>query len=152
MVVARPDLTLMRNLLWVDSSAGLVVGVFVLALSPWLGGLYGMSRALILGIGGANVVYGLFALSLARRQLRPRPLIALLAGANAAWAIFCVITVAAVWPSASWIGLAHLGLEALFGFGLAVLEWRHRDLLANRAVSARHAREPRQDTEHARHR
>jgi hypothetical protein len=120
------------RLLHVDSTAGLVVGIGVLALSPWLAPLYGMSRTLVVGMGIANVAYGTFSGVLARRRRRPRALLAALVVANAAWAIACWVTAAALAESATWFGLASLVGEGAFVGGLAALEWRARDVLAPR--------------------
>ena len=118
-----------RNLLWVDCTAGAVVGLFVLALSGWLGGLYELPRSLLLFTGAANLLYAAYSFSLAIRSLRPRALLYALVIANGAWAVVCLGLAAAYGGSASMFGLGHLLAEALFVGGLAVLEWRYRAIL-----------------------
>lgn len=117
-------------LLWIDSGAGLTVGVLVLTLAPWLSGLYGLPVSVVVGMGIANVAYGLFSFSLARRPVRPRSLLVLLVIANATWAVLCLTAAAVVAPYASRLGMAQLLLEGLFVGVLAVLEWRHRTALS----------------------
>ena len=119
-------------LLWVDCTAGIFAGVLVLAGSSWLSEFYALPRPLLAATGAANVAYGLFSFSLARRAARPRSLIVLLVVANALWAVFCVIVAAHFAATASLFGLAHLIGEAIVVGGLAVLEWRHREHLTGR--------------------
>jgi hypothetical protein len=115
----------LRHLLWIDSGAGLGAGVVVLALSGWLTEVYGLPRALLLGMGAANLAYGTYSGALARRARRPRGMLLLLVLANATWAGLAVRLAHA----ASAFGLAHLAGEGLFVGGLAALEWRERERL-----------------------
>ena len=116
-------------LLWIDSGAALTVGVLVLSFAPWLSRLYGLPNAVVIGMGVANVAYGIYSFSLARRQTRPRSLLLLLVIGNATWAVLCMIA-AAVASYATRLGLAQLLLESVFVGGLAALEWRHREVLS----------------------
>jgi hypothetical protein len=120
---------LSRHLLWVDSGAGLLAGLAVLALSGPLSALYALPRPLLLGMAAANLAYGTFSGALARRARRPRPLLVLLVAANAAWAALCGAAALRLAGRASAYGLAHLLGEALFVGGLAALEWGRRDEL-----------------------
>jgi len=117
---------LIPSLLWIDCGAGLTVGIFVLSLADWLSRLYALPVALVVAMGVANVAYGTFSFSLARRATRPRALLHLLVVANATWAVLCGVTAIAVSSYASPLGVAQLVLEGLFVGGLAALEWRHR--------------------------
>lgn len=128
----RPIPRLARRLLRIDSGAGLLAGAAVLALSGWLAPLYDLPRALLLGMGVANLAYGTFSGSLAVRRRRPRGLIVALAAANATWALLCLAGALRFRDSASPFGLAHLiGEGALVGT-LAALEWRWREHLTVR--------------------
>jgi hypothetical protein len=118
-----------RNLLWVDSLAGLTVGIAMLLLLGRLVRWYQLPRDLLVLVGAANVIYGLYSLSLAARARRPRALILLLIAANAAWAVACLRWLAIYGREASALGLAHLAGEALFVGGLAIQEWRWREQL-----------------------
>ena len=80
-------------------------------------------------MGVANLAYGAFSYSLARRASRPRALIVLLVVANASWALLCGLAAAHFAGQASAFGLAHLIGEGLFVGGLAVWEWRERESL-----------------------
>jgi hypothetical protein len=118
-----------RDILWVDCSAALGAGLVVLPLSRWLAELYAMPRGLVVGIALANLCYGAYSFSLARRVRRPMSLVVLLVVANAAWATSCVVVACVFWEAASVLGLAHLLGEGLFVGGLASLEWTRRDRL-----------------------
>jgi hypothetical protein len=83
-------------------------------------------------MGAANLAFAAFSFSLARRPLRPRPLIVLLVAANATWAALCALAVVILAGRASAFGVAHLIAEGVFVGTLAALEWRHREHLARR--------------------
>ena len=122
---------MMRSLLWVDCSAGILAGAVALSFSEWLSQLYALPVSLVVAMGIANLAYGTYSLSLARRASRPRARIVSLALANASWAVLCGVTAVAVAESASRWGLAHLIVECAVVGGLAGLEWRHRERLLN---------------------
>jgi len=118
-----------KSLLWIDCTGGLVVGVLVLALFPWLSTLYSMPVGFILVMGAANLAYSGFSFSLARRAVRPRGLLLLLIAANIAWAVLCVAAAAVLATQASRYGVAHLILEGVYVGALGLLEWRYLDEL-----------------------
>lgn len=118
-----------RHLLWVDCSAGGVVGVLVLLLSGWLSELYALPLPVVLVMGAANLLYASYSLSLAVRKVRPLPLLVVLVVANGVWAVGCVVAAVVFAGTASPLGLATLIGEGLFVGGLAALEWRNRRLL-----------------------
>jgi hypothetical protein len=120
---------LSRRLLWIDSGAGLLAGITVLALSGWLSQLYALPRALLLGMAAANLVYGTFSGSLALRARRPRPLLVLLVLANGAWAALCGLAALCLAGRVSAFGMAHLIGEGIFVGALAAVEWRQRERL-----------------------
>jgi hypothetical protein len=117
-----------QRLLLLDGSAGLAVGVFVLALHRVLADLYGLPPTVLLATGAANLAYGAFSSRLARRARRGLPVgrgwIDGLIAANAAWSVVCAALVIALAGSAGPLGLAHLTLEGLFVGALAWLERR----------------------------
>lgn len=129
LLVACPLMPSVRALLWVDCTAGALVGAIVLALSGWLSELYGLPRDLLLVTGVANVLYATYSFSLARRAVRPLAGIVALAVANMAWGVICVGLVVAFADTGGVLGLLHLGAEAGVVGGLGALEWRHRDVL-----------------------
>lgn len=118
-----------RNLLWVDCSAGALAGVAMLTFSEWLGNVYALPRGLLLLMGVVNVLYASYSFALATRRRRPRALINLLVFANLAWAVVCLGLAVAFAGSAMLFGLGHLVGEAVFVGGLAGLEWRWREQL-----------------------
>lgn len=122
-----------KSLLWIDCFGGLAVGVCVLVLSSWLSTLYALPEPFILALGTANLAYGTFSLSLARRAIRPRALLLLLVGANLTWAIFCFAASAVFASQASAYGLALLLFEGAYVGGLGLLEWRFLDALVTAA-------------------
>ncbi|MFY7856609.1 MAG: hypothetical protein ACOVQT_10755 [Rubrivivax sp.] len=116
----------MRRLLRADCVAGLTVGSVGLALTGFgvLGEVLGLSQTVLFVVGGANVLYGLFAGSI---LLLPGPQtgrIALLIAANFVWCAACLLMVALHAHSASMLGWVYLLGEAVFVGGLAALEWR----------------------------
>ena len=121
---------LRRKLLWVDCSAGAVVGVLVVTLHGWLSEWYRLPRDLVFWMGVVNLAYASYSFSLAIRSRRPMRLIQLLVFANLAWAVFFCLRWAIVYSeTASFWGLASLVAEAIFVGGLGCLEWRWRKLL-----------------------
>ena len=128
-------LNVRQRLLWIDCSAGALVGVVVLALHPWLSNLYGLAPGLVLFMGVMNLVYASYSFSLALRRERPLTLLNFLAIANIAWGLLLIYWVAIFAGSASLLGLGYLLLEAVFVGGLGVIEWRSRDLLQTAVVA-----------------
>ncbi|MEM9996989.1 MAG: hypothetical protein AAF809_04755 [Bacteroidota bacterium] len=122
-------MTWRRNLLWIDCTGALLAGVLVLLLSGWLADLHGLPRSVLVFTGVMNLAYGAFSFSLARRAVRPKPLLSLLAGANMAWPLVCIALVVAHRATIGPTGLLHLLGEAVYVGGLGVVEWRSRDLL-----------------------
>ncbi|MBC8089847.1 MAG: hypothetical protein H7Z40_21515 [Phycisphaerae bacterium] len=116
-------------MLWIDCTAAILAGVLVLAASSWLSSLYVLPRRLLIVTGAANIAYGIYSFSLARRTIRPRALITTLVTANALWAVVCAVIAANVAAEASLFGTAHFVGEGLFVGALAAQEWRHRERL-----------------------
>ncbi len=58
------------DVLHVDGTAGLAMGVLLFALQRWVSDLYNLSGVIIYFLATANVCYGLFALSLVRSTRR----------------------------------------------------------------------------------
>ena len=80
-------------------------------------------------MGIVNLAYASYSLSLASRSNRSQTLILILVAGNLLWSLLCVRWAIVFSDTASFWGLAHLTLEALFVGGLACLEWRWRKLL-----------------------
>ena len=118
-----------HKLLWVDCIAGGMVGIIVTLASYWLSQWYQLPQSLVLFTGIANLAYGCYSFFLVRQSKRPKALIIFLVVANFLWAIFCVYLVIVYRDTASWLGITHLVLEVLFVGGLAILEWRWREVL-----------------------
>ena len=118
-----------HRLLWIDGTAGAVVGGGTLLAFGWLSHLYHLPREQVLLIGGANLTYAAYSFALAIRPRRPMALLTLLVLANATWAVLCVRWALLYADTASAFGLAHLGTEAAVVGGLAAAEWRCRDAL-----------------------
>jgi hypothetical protein len=117
------------DVLHVDGTAGLAMGVLLFALQSWVSDLYNLSGVIIYFLATANVCYGLFALSLALSTRRNASSITLLAMANFVWAMVCVVMFIAFFQTASVIGLVFIGLEGLFVLILAIYEWKNRQVL-----------------------
>lgn len=130
--LAKPVL-FSKKLLWVDCTAGAIVGIVVIAFSGWLSQLEGLPREVLLFTGGVNLFYASYSFSLAVRAERPMPLIKLLVFANLAWVPVCLGLAVTFFWSATPLGFMHLVGEAIFVGGLALLEWRQRNLLLTAA-------------------
>ena len=127
---ARPDRR--ADLLWLDGLGGLAAGTIVLSVHDWLASLYGLPGAVLLFVGSANLAYGATGTLLARTRRRPPWAIAALAMANMSWPLAC-LGIAVTWASTvSWLGHAHLGLEAVYVGALGLVEWRWRHHLVRR--------------------
>ncbi len=111
----------------------MLAGVLVLAGSSWLTGFYLLPQSLLVTTGAANLGYGLYSFSLARRVMRPRAQVLLLVVANALWAVFCMAAAVYFATSATPFGVAHLLAEGVVVGWLAALEWRHRAALIGHA-------------------
>lgn len=120
----------MRNLLWLDCGGALLVGSAMLILSGWLLPLYRMPAVLYYGVAGANLVYGSFSLSLARRTRRPVRAVQALALANMTWCVLCMAAAVLCFGQISVLGVGHLVLEGGYVLWLGRAEWRFRHLLA----------------------
>jgi hypothetical protein len=119
-----------KHLLWVDCIAAALGGGAVLLLGPWLPSLYGLPAGLLVFIGLANLAYGSYSFSPALLRRRPPVLITLLVAANGAWVLDCLGMALHFAGSATWLGLGHLVVEAVFVGSLAAREWKWRVQLA----------------------
>jgi protein-S-isoprenylcysteine O-methyltransferase Ste14 len=124
------------RLLWLDALGGLAAGTAVLLLHDRLPDWYGLPAALVVGLGLANVTYGVSAgaLALTPRWRRPLPLAAL-SLANIAWGGVCWWLFASYAPTARWLGLAALAAEGVYVPLLGLVEWGLRHDVAQTADS-----------------
>lgn len=117
-----------RQILWFDGGGGLIAGAVTLALVDWLATLYQFAPGLVLFIAAANLLYGAYSTTLARRagrgQWPSRRAVDVLIVANAAWAVVCLGLLLATWRSASAFGSIHVALEGGYLAALAAYEWR----------------------------
>ncbi len=120
------------KILWLDSLAGLAVGILVLSLSNWLSTFLGLPRDLLHVTGAANLIYGCYSLTLAMRKHRPMTGIKFLVFANLSWTVACVVFFFLYRENATVFGKVLLLGEGLFVGCLAVFEWKWRaDLTTN---------------------
>ncbi len=123
------------RLLTLDGSGGLVAGVLVLALRGPIAPFYGFSLGVVTFVALANLAYGTYSSTLARRASRgvlpSRRAVEALIVANACWTLVCVALLIGTWSTATLFGQLHIGLEGLYVLGLALIEARYvRPLLA----------------------
>jgi hypothetical protein len=132
------------NLLWIDCTAGAIVGLVVLLFSVQLSHMQALPYSMLLFMGAANLLYASFSFFLATRSKRPMPLIKLLVAANSFWSLVCTCLAVAYADTATFFGLGHLIVEAIFVGSLAAQEWKWRGHLLNRMVhkQADHVQEP----------
>lgn len=118
------------NVLHIDGSAGLAVGLVLFALAEWVSELYRLPLNIILFLASANILYGCYALALALSNQRSLMAIKVLSIANSVWVVICVAIVVLYVQTASPVGFLFIGGEALFVGVLAVYEWKNRFVLA----------------------
>lgn len=122
-------INLSRKMLWVDCTAGAVVGMVVLLFVGQLSEWFGLPQRLVFFMGVTNLVYACYSFFLVTRRKRPKTLIRLLIAANLAWSLLLLYWITVFAETARPLGVAYLLLEALFVGGLAVLEWRSEEQL-----------------------
>jgi hypothetical protein len=118
------------NVLHIDGSAGLAVGLVLFALAEWVSELYRLPLNVILFLASANILYGCYALALALSNQRSLMAIKVLSIANSVWVVICVAIVVLYVQTLSPVGFLFIGGEALFVGVLAVYEWKNRFVLA----------------------
>lgn len=113
-----------RTLITIDWIGGATAGALMLALHPWLAGLFALPRRLLLVIAAANLGYAAVSFTLARLSRGEHvPGLRFIAAANMAWGVVC-LTLAVRWfERASVFGLAQLLGEAMLVGGLGAVEW-----------------------------
>lgn len=118
------------NVLHIDGSAGLAVGLALFAFVGWISELYRLPHNTILFLASANIIYGCYALSLALSNKKSLMSIKVIAIANSVWVAVCAAIVVLFAHTASPIGVFFICGEALFVGMLAVYEWMNRFLLS----------------------
>lgn len=108
----------LRRVLWADAASCLGCGAVQLAAPA---ALFGLPQGLLLATGAFLVAYALVLGLVAARPRPPRPLVALCAAGNVAWAIGCGAALAWLAPTA-W-GMAWVVLQAVAVLLLADLQW-----------------------------
>ncbi|MFM2246423.1 MAG: hypothetical protein RL071_2497 [Pseudomonadota bacterium] len=116
----------LRALLRIDSGGGLVAGALLLLLllvQVPVSSLLGLPLPALIGVGVANLAYGLSSGALLRATppLRPRATAAL-ATANIAWLGVCLGLLVVYAPVLRPLGRAHLVLEGLYVAALGGVE------------------------------
>ena len=117
------------RLLWIDCTAGSIVGLFLRCFHAWLSDIYALPKELVVFQGLCNLGYSVFSYSLASKGQRSYRWVVTLAAANMIWGAVCAVWLLWYWGVASFFGLAHLFLEAIFVGGLGYLEWMYRSSL-----------------------
>lgn len=113
-----------RTLITIDWIGGATAGALMLALHPWLAGFFALPRRLLLVIAAANLGYAAVSFTLARRRRGEHvPGLRIIAAANIAWGVVCVVFAVQWFRSASIFGLAQLLGEAVLVGGLGAVEW-----------------------------
>jgi hypothetical protein len=114
----------LHRIVWFDAIAGLVAGLAMALLVPWLEPVFGSPRGLLYAIAAANTAYGCFALSIARADALRLSRVRALAIANTAWTSVCAGLVVTQWDDATWLGLAWFAGEGVFVGVLGQVELR----------------------------
>lgn len=96
----------------------------MLALSGPLAAVFGIPRAVVVGMALMNLLYGSFSYSLARRSEPPRRRVIALVTANFVWAAICVGLAALLAGPNSWLGATYILVEGVVVGTLAAVEAR----------------------------
>jgi len=107
------------------------VGVLLFALLEWVSVLYNLPVNIVILLASANVIYGIYALTLAFLVTKPVYTITVLAIANALWVCICIFIALYYVQTASLIGVVFIILEAVFVCILAYYEFKFRFVLTN---------------------
>ncbi|MBM3762335.1 MAG: hypothetical protein FJW36_19055 [Acidobacteria bacterium] len=129
-MLAAPKMA--KNVLWIDCLSGAIVGCYLLLLSGWLSGLYGIPQSLVVRNGMVNLAYACFSFSLAMWKGRPAWMVGLLAVANASWMVVCAVAAWQLAGQATVIGLGTIVFEGMYVGWLASVEWAMRERLGQR--------------------
>ena len=122
-----------NRILWIDGLGGLIVGVLVVFLHPFLADWYGLPAELVLLMGMTNCGYGCYSGFLAKRCECSLQAIVFLVFANFMWMGVCLF----MWfifreRMTVWGQIVVLG-EGIYVGVLAGLEWSWRKFLITRA-------------------
>lgn len=117
------------KILWMDCIGALIAGTLVLAISSWLSVWEGLPHGVLIFMGMANLIYGIYSLNVTMRTGRTSVLVGVLAFANMAWLIVCGVIVAMWWNEISLLGLIHVLGEGCYVAALGFTEWRLREKL-----------------------
>ena len=119
-----------QNVLWVDCIGGLIVGVLILCACKLISHWDSLPLSIVLGVGFANLAYGGYSLWVTTRKPRPAIFVKILALANMAWLIVCVVIIASHWNEISIFGILHKLGEGIYVASLGIVEWRWRETLS----------------------
>lgn len=120
------------GILWLDCIGGIFVGVCVLIFANQICKLESLPLSVVVFMGIANLVYGLYSLFVTTRRVRHVNLVKLLACANMAWLLVCLGVAVTYWNQINGLGLLHVLGEGAYVFLLGLTEWRLKDELASR--------------------
>lgn len=120
-----------QNVLWIDCLGGLLVGVLVLLFSNLISEWDSLPLGIIRFVGFANLVYGSYSLWVTTRVPRKVIFVKILAIANMAWLLVCIMIIAMHWNDISLFGVSHKLAEGIYVASLGVIEWRWRKSLGS---------------------
>ena len=117
-----------KHILWVDCLGAILTGILLAVLSGYIAPIYSLPQSWVIAHACVHLAYGAFSLSLAVRRTRPLVLIKLLAIANAAWAVLCIISLRMI-KFDSVLAAAHFLAEGIYVGSLGFIEWNRREVL-----------------------
>lgn len=113
-------------ILWIDCLGGLIVGLLVLLIHPFLSRIQGLPKLIVIFIGIANLLYGSYSLFVTTRQRRPIGLVKTLALANMGWLFVCLGILVLWFNVLTMIGIAMVVGEGIYVATLGIAEWKWR--------------------------
>jgi hypothetical protein len=114
----------LKKLIWIDAIAALLSGVVVFMIRPLLADFLRIPLSLLTTLSIISLCYACYSSYLARHKIKPVALVRILIGANALYALACVIIVMLLYGKMNVLGTVYLLLESAFVAGLAILEQR----------------------------
>jgi hypothetical protein len=113
-------------ILWIDCLGGLIVGLLVLLIHPFLSRIQGLPKLTIIFIGIANLAYGSYSQFVTTRKRRTIGLVKMLALANMAWLFVCLGILILWFNVLTMIGIVMVVGEGIYVATLGLTEWKWR--------------------------
>ena len=120
MAHAIKNVAKLKNLLWADFFLGATTGILGLSFVEFFVPFFGLTKQVLIGISAVTLIYSIFALFLALKNMTPIQALRILIFANWGWTIISAGIIAFHFMSATLLGQAFLILQIIV---VGVLAW-----------------------------